>query len=118
MSPKPFPNADPTIAIKRTRAPVRPFATRGALEQAIAGLVDKGPVLELSPPSEWRIHPSTEARGSSFQHERLVWGINYENEWATVITPQTFRGPQEERASREATSPTSIPTSPNYFDLR
>ena len=32
-------------------------------------------------------------------------------------TPQILRGPQEERASREATSPTPIPTSPNFFDL-
>ena len=66
------------------RAPVCPFATRGALEQTITGLIDKGTVLELSPPSEWRIHSSTEANGFGFQHERLAWGINDWDEWATV----------------------------------
>jgi len=57
MSPKPFSNVAPKISIKRKRAPVWPFATRGILEQAITGLIDKGTVLELSPPDEWRIHP-------------------------------------------------------------
>jgi hypothetical protein len=66
MSPKPFPKAAPKISIERKRAPVKPFATRGALEQAITGLVDKGTVMELSPPTEWRAKPSTEARGSDF----------------------------------------------------
>jgi hypothetical protein len=32
-------------------------------------------------PDEWRIHPSTEARGSGFQHERRVWGINDQEQW-------------------------------------
>jgi hypothetical protein len=73
MSPKPFPNAAPKISIKRKRAPVLPFATIGALEHAISCLIDKGTVMELSPPSEWRVHPSTESRGSGFQHERLYF---------------------------------------------
>jgi len=84
MSLKPFPKAAPKISIKRKKAPVWPFATRGTLEQAIADIIDKGPVRELSPPSEWRIHPSIESRGSGFQHERLVWSINDGDGWATV----------------------------------
>jgi hypothetical protein len=84
MPPKPFPNAAQKISIKRKRAPDLPFATRGVLEQAIIGLIDKGTVIELSPLSEWRIHPSTKAKRFGFQHERLVWGINDGNDWATV----------------------------------
>ena len=72
MSTKPFPDAAPKITIKRKRAPVWPFATRGVLEQARKGLKDKGIVLELQTPNDWRVHPSTEARGSGFHHERLV----------------------------------------------
>jgi hypothetical protein len=60
------------------------MAFRGTLELAIADLINKGSVRELSPPCEWRIHPSTESRGSGFQHERLVWGINDGDEWTTV----------------------------------
>jgi hypothetical protein len=67
MFPKPFSNAAPKIAIKRKRTHVWPFATRATLERAISGLVDKGTVEKLTPPDEWRIHPSTEARGSGFQ---------------------------------------------------
>ncbi len=93
MSLKPFSNAAPKISIKRKRAPVWPFATMGFLEQVITGLIDKGTVMELSPPDEWRIHPPTEARGFGFQHERLVWGINDENEWATVKIRQHALGP-------------------------
>jgi hypothetical protein len=76
MPVEPFPNAAPKITIKRKRAPVWPFATRAVLEQTLTGLKDKGIVLELQSPNDWRVHPSTEARGSGFQHERLVWGIN------------------------------------------
>jgi len=61
MSPKPYPNAAPKIAIKRKRAPVWPLASRGILEQALSGLIDKGSVLELQTPDERRINPSTEA---------------------------------------------------------
>ena len=93
MSIKPFPNAAPKISIKRKRAPVWPFATRGVLEQALSGLKDKGIVLELKPPSEWRIHPSTEARGSGFQHERLVWGIDDHDDWAVVKIRQHAADP-------------------------
>ena len=84
MSLKPFSNAAPKISIKRKRAPVWPFATRGILELAITGLIDKGTIRELSPPSELRVHPSTGARGSGFEHERLAWGINDGDKWATV----------------------------------
>jgi hypothetical protein len=50
MPLKPFPNAAPKISIKRKKAPVWPFANKGTLEQAIADLIDKGSVRELSPP--------------------------------------------------------------------
>jgi len=93
MSFKPFPNAAPKISIKRKRAPVWPFATRGTLELAITGLVDKGTVRELSTLSEWRVHPSTKATGSCFQHERLVWGINDGDEWATVKIREHVQDP-------------------------
>jgi hypothetical protein len=93
MFPKPFPNATPKISIKRKRAPVWPFATKGILEQAITGLVNKGTILELSPQEVWRIHQSTEARGSGFQHKRLVWGINDGNEWATIKIRQQAPDP-------------------------
>ena len=88
MSTKPFFNAAPKIAIKMKRAPVWPFATRGVLEQALSGLNDKGIILELQIPNEWRIHPSTEATGSGFQHKRLVWGINDHDDRASVKIPQ------------------------------
>jgi hypothetical protein len=61
MSGKPTDNAAKTILLKRKRAPVWPFTTRSVLEQAVATLVERGNVQELSPPDEWRIHPSTEA---------------------------------------------------------
>jgi hypothetical protein len=95
MSPKPFPNASPKIEIKRKKSPVWLFATRGVLEQALTGLIDKGKVLELSPPNEWRIHPSTKTRGSGFQHERYVWGINDGDEWAIVKICQHASDPSK-----------------------
>jgi hypothetical protein len=59
MSIKLFPNATPKIAIKRKRSPVWSFTTREVLEQAISGLIDRGIVLELQTPNDWRVHPST-----------------------------------------------------------
>ncbi len=76
MSSKPIDYAAATITIKRKRAPVWPFATRGLLEEAITVLIEAGRIRELDDPDGWRIHPSTEARGSGFQHERRVWGLN------------------------------------------
>jgi len=93
MSTKPISKAAPKIAIKRKRAPIWSFATRGVLEQALSGLIDKGIVFELQTSSEWRIHPSTEARGSSFEHERLVWGINDHVDWAIVKIHQHASDP-------------------------
>jgi hypothetical protein len=66
MSGKPIDNAATMISLKRKRAPVWPFSTRSVLEQAIAIMVERGTIQELSPPEGWRIHPSTEARGSGF----------------------------------------------------
>ncbi len=78
MSKQPIKNhAVPSSSTpKRKRAPVWPFATRSLCEQALLVLIGEGTIEELSPPDEWRIHPSTEARGSAFQHERLVWGTD------------------------------------------
>jgi len=91
--PKPFSNIAPKIAIKRKRAPVSPFATRGVLKQALSGFIDKGTILELQTPNEWRIHPSLESRGSGFQHERLVWGDNDHDDWAMVKIRQHASDP-------------------------
>ena len=93
MSGKPTDNAAKTISLKRKRAPVWPFTTRSVLEQAVATLVERGNVQELSPPDEWRIHPSTEARGSGFQHERRVWGINDVDQWIILKIKQHSQDP-------------------------
>jgi hypothetical protein len=93
MSGKPTDNAAKTISLKRKRAPVWPFTTRSVLEQAVATLVERGNVRELSPLDEWRIHPSTEARGSGFQHERRVWGINDVDQWIILKIRQHSQDP-------------------------
>ena len=93
MSTKPFPNAAPKISITRKRAPVWPFATRATLEYTITGLIVKGIVRELEPSDEWRIHPSTEARGSGFQHKRRVRGIDDKNDWIAVKLRQHVQDP-------------------------
>ena len=93
MSANLFTNAAPKIAIKRKRTPVWPFATRATLEQAISGLIANGSVRELEPPDEWRIHPSTEARGNGFQHERFVRGIDDNLDWITVKLRQHAQDP-------------------------
>ncbi len=53
-----------------------PHATRNMCEQVIKLLAEEELVRELSPPEEWRIHPSTEAKGKGFQHERRLWVKN------------------------------------------
>jgi hypothetical protein len=93
MSNKPCANAATKIPLKRKRAPVWPFATRPILEQALTALIEFGTVRELTPPGEWRIHPSTEARGSGFQHERIVWGINDQDQWITIKIRQHAQDP-------------------------
>jgi hypothetical protein len=45
-------------------------------EHAVKLLIEDDLVRELSPHDEWRIHPSTEARGKGFQHERRLWVTN------------------------------------------
>jgi hypothetical protein len=59
-----------SLKIKRKRAPVWPFATQSLCDQVVKLLIEDDLVQELYPPHEWRIHPSTEARGKDFQHER------------------------------------------------
>jgi len=94
MSGKPIDNATTTISLKRKRAPVWTFTTRPLLEHAIATLTERGTVQELSPlPDEWRIHPSTEARGSGFQHERRVWGIDDIDQWTVLKIRQHSQDP-------------------------
>ncbi len=79
MSKQPIDNA--TLKIKRKKAPVWPFATRSVCEHVVKLLVEDDLVRELSPQDEWRIHPSTEARGKGFQHERRLWVRNDLNAW-------------------------------------
>jgi hypothetical protein len=74
MSKQTIKNA--SIKIKRKRAPVWPFATRNLCEQVVKLLIEEDLVRELSPPDDWRIHPSTEARGKGYQHERKLWVTN------------------------------------------
>jgi hypothetical protein len=67
MSKQPIDNA--SLKIKRKRAPVWPVATWSVCEQVVKLLVEDDLVIELS-------HPSTEARGKDFQHERRLWVRN------------------------------------------
>jgi hypothetical protein len=62
-----FPTDHASLKIKRKRAHVWPFATRSMCEYVIQILSKVGLIIELSPTEEWRIHPSTEARGKGFQ---------------------------------------------------
>jgi hypothetical protein len=94
MSNKSSINASKTIKLKRKRALVWSFTTRPILEQAHAILVERGTFEELSPPDEWRIHPSTEARGSGFQHKRRVWGTNDLDQWITLKIRQHAQDPR------------------------
>ena len=93
MSAKPIDNASKKIALKRKRAPVWPLATRVSLEQAVSALAEQGHIREFSPPDVWRIHPSTEARGSGFQHERRVWGSDDHEVWVTLKIRQHAQDP-------------------------
>jgi hypothetical protein len=52
------------------------FATSSLCEKVVKLLAKEEFVRELSPPEEWRIHPSTESRGKGFQHERRLWVKN------------------------------------------
>jgi hypothetical protein len=79
MSKQPIVNA--TIKIKRKIAPVWPFVTMDLCEKVVKLLAKDEFVRELSPPEEWRIHPSTEARGKGFQHESRLWVENDLNAW-------------------------------------
>ena len=76
MSKQPIENV--SIKIKRKRASVWPFATRNLCKEVVKLLIEEDLVRELSPPppDEWRIHPSTEARGKGYQHERKLWVTN------------------------------------------
>ncbi len=76
MSGLPNNNALKTIALKRKRILVWPRASRLAQEDALQKLIARGNVRELTPPDSCCIHPSTEARGLGFQHERRVWSPN------------------------------------------
>ena len=94
MSAQPITNdASKKISIKRKRVPIWPLATRPSLELALTSLISLGRIKECDPPCEWRIHPSTEARGSGFQHERFVWCIDDENEWTMLKIRQHATDP-------------------------
>jgi hypothetical protein len=94
MSKQPFDNA--SVSIKRKRAPVWPFATRDLCEQVVKLLIEDDLVRELSPPDEWRIHPSTEARGKGFQHERRLWVTNDLNAWHIAKLRQHAQDPTKQ----------------------
>ncbi len=88
-------NATKTIAIKRKRVPVWPLATRAALEAALSSLTKAGSVRELAPtPDAWRVHPSTEARGSGFQWERRIMGLNDCDQWTDIKIRQHAQNPE------------------------
>jgi hypothetical protein len=91
MSKQPIVSA--TIKIKRKRAPVWPFATRDMCEKVAKLLAKDEFTRELSPPEEWRIHPSTEARGKGFHHERRLWVKNDLNAWHVTKLRQHAQDP-------------------------
>jgi hypothetical protein len=59
----------------------------------MSALTEQRSIRELSPPDDWRIHPSTEARGSGFQHERRVWGTDDQYSWVTLKIRQHAQDP-------------------------
>ena len=91
MSKQPIENV--SIKIKRKRALVWPFATRSLCEHDVKLLIEEDLVRELSPPDEWRIHPSTEARGKGDQHERKLWVTNDLNAWHIAKLRQHAQDP-------------------------
>ncbi len=91
MSKQPIKNV--SFKIKRKRAPIWPFATRNLCEQAIKLLIKENLVRELSPPDDWRIHPSTEARCKGYQHERKLWVTNDLNAWHIAKLHQHAQDP-------------------------
>ena len=94
MSKLPIENV--SIKIKRKKTPVWPFATRDLCEQVVKLLTEDDLVRELSPPDEWRIHPSTEARGKGFQHERKMWVKNDLNAWHIAKLRQHAQDPTKQ----------------------
>jgi hypothetical protein len=45
-------------------------------EHDVKLLIEEDLIRELSPSDEWRIHPSTEARGKGYQNERRLRATN------------------------------------------
>jgi hypothetical protein len=74
---------------------VWPFATRDLCEKVVKLLAKDAFVRELSPPEERRIHPSTEARGKGFQHERRLWVKNDLNAWHIAKLRQHAQDPSK-----------------------
>ena len=93
MSKQPIVNA--ANHIKRKKALVWPFATRSLCEKVVKLLEEDEFVGELSPPEEWRIHPSTESRGKGFQHERRLWFKNDLNVWHIAKLRQHAQDPSK-----------------------
>jgi len=62
-------------------------------EYGIKLLAEEELVGELSPPEEWRIHPSTEARDNGFQHKRRLLVKNELNAWHIVKIRQHAQDP-------------------------
>ena len=114
MSKQPIDNA--SIKIKRKRAHVWPHETTNLCEQVIKLLAEEELVRELSPPEESRTHPSTEAfimKGGYRSRTTSAHGILPRS----ASTHKTLLNRREDPALEEASSPTPIPLSPNYFDV-
>jgi len=70
-------------SLKRKRAPVWPSATRARCEEALLSLASEGLIQELSPPDEFRIHPSTVTKDKN-HHERFVLVKNDKDGWTNT----------------------------------
>ena len=62
-------------------------------EQVVKLLIEDDLVRELFPLDEWRIDPSTEARGKILQHERRLWVNNDLNAWHIAKLRQHAQDP-------------------------
>jgi hypothetical protein len=64
-------------------------------ERVVKLLTDDEVVKELSPPEDWRIHPSIVKRGKGFHHERRLWVKNDLNVWHIAKMRQHAQDPNE-----------------------
>jgi len=120
MHGKPIINASTTITLKRKRSPVWPFSTRPVLEQALAILIDKGTVQELSPPTNGESIPRPRQEAPDFNMSGAYGALTTWTSGSSSRSDNMLKTPLEQLpgpALRVDMSSPSIPTSPNYFDL-